>query len=91
MTEPLSNSDINSMLRHINMFVGTYPSDIVPVNRRKYPQAFVINTAPEKTSGDHWTALILSDENAVSSGWDEKLVLWNISSKKIEAEMPCER
>ena len=37
------------------------------------------------------TALILSDENAVSSGWDEKLVLWNISSKKIEAEMPCER
>ena len=37
------------------------------------------------------TALILSGENVVSSGWDEKLVLWNIPSKKIEVEMPCER
>ena len=62
MTEPLSTSDINSMLRHINMFAGTYPSDIVPVIRKKYPQAFVINTAPEMFSGDHWTALILSDD-----------------------------
>jgi len=36
------------------------------------------------------TALILSGENVVSSGWDEKLVSWNISSKKIEVEIPCE-
>ena len=64
-TEPLSTNDINSMLKHIIMFVGTFPSDIVPVYRKKYPQAFVINTAPEKTSGEHWTALILSDNKCL--------------------------
>ena len=47
------------------MFVGTFPSDIVPVYKRQYPQAFVINTAPDKTSGEHWTALILSDDKCL--------------------------
>lgn len=64
-TEPLSTNNINTILNHINMFVGTFPSDIVPVCRRKYPQAFVINTAPDKTSGEHWTALILSDNKCL--------------------------
>ena len=64
-TEPLSTSDINYMLKHIKMFIGTFPSDIVPVYRKNHPQAFVINTAPDKTSGEHWTALILVDNKCL--------------------------
>ena len=65
MSEALSTNDINTMLRHITMFAGTFPSDIVPIQQRKYPQAFVINTAPNRTSGEHWTALILTDSKCL--------------------------
>ena len=57
--KPLTTIDINLALEHAKIFVGTYPSDMVPVARKDSAQAFVINTAPQSTQGEHWTAMIL--------------------------------
>ena len=62
MSQPLTNTNINSFLDHIDGFVGTFPSDIVPIHKKDEPQAFVINTAPDGSSGEHWTALILTKQ-----------------------------
>ena len=57
--KPLTTIDIDLALEHAKIFVGTYPSDMVPVARKDSAQAFVINTAPQSTQGEHWTAMIL--------------------------------
>ena len=65
MSQPLTNTNINSFLDHIDGFVGTFPSDIVPIQKKDEPQAFVINTAPDGSSGEHWTALILTKQKCL--------------------------
>ena len=32
----------------------------------------------------------MDGDKVVSAGWDTKLVLWNLSSMKKEAEVPCD-
>ena len=58
-TAPLTTNDLNSMLKCFDIFVGTFPSDKVPIQETSYPQAFIINTEPDHLDGDHWTALIV--------------------------------
>ena len=58
----LSTVDINSILKCFDTFVGAFPSDMVPIDPKTYPCAFVINTSPNNTDGDHWTALILEKD-----------------------------
>lgn len=56
----LTTSEIDRLLRHVPIYVGTFPADSIPVVGKR-PAAFVINTDPADEPGEHWTAIILKD------------------------------
>ena len=62
-TQPLTTTNLNSMLKNYDIFMGTFPSDQIRIQKSNYPQAFIVNTEPSTSSGEHWTALIVSDKN----------------------------
>ena len=57
----LSTSDINRMLRGVDIFKGTFPSDSIILRSKSQTQAFVINTDRQSSPGSHWVGLIVSD------------------------------
>ena len=57
----LSTSEIDLALNTFAIYKGTYSSDKIPVNKRKYPQAFIVNTARNNSPGEHWIGLIIDE------------------------------
>ena len=64
-TKPLSTINLNSMLKNYDIFMGTFPSDQVQIQKGNFPQAFIVNTKPSVSTGEHWTALIVSDNKCL--------------------------
>ena len=64
-TKALTTTNLNSMLKNYEIFMGTFPSDQVQIQKSSYPQAFIINTEPSTSAGEHWTALIVSDRKCL--------------------------
>lgn len=54
------SDQIEQLLSDVPGFAGVYPSNHIPVVKRR-PAAYVINTAPvpDRYGGDHWVAIIL--------------------------------
>ena len=61
----LSTKDINICLNKFNHFIGAFAADEVFLKNSKLPQSFVINTDNKSESGEHWTALIIEQNNKV--------------------------
>ena len=59
-TKALTTANLNSMLKNYEIFMGTFPSDQIQIQKSIYPQAFIVNTEPGTSDGEHWTALIVS-------------------------------
>ena len=64
-TKPLTTADLNLMLKNYEIFMGTFPSDQIQIQKSGYPQAFIVNTEPSTSVGEHWTALIVSDKKCL--------------------------
>ena len=64
-TKPLTTADLNLMLKNYEIFMGTFPSDQVQIQKSSYPQAFIVNTEPSTSAGEHWTALIVTDKKCL--------------------------
>ena len=64
-TQPLSTINLNTMLKNYEIFMGTFPSDQVSIKKSNNPQAFIVNTAPSASAGEHWTALIVSNKKCL--------------------------
>ena len=64
-TKPLTTTNLNLMLKNFDIFMGTFPSDQIQIQKRCYPQAFIVNTEPSTSVGEHWTALIVSDKKCL--------------------------
>ena len=64
-TKPLTTINLNSMLKNYEIFMGTFPSDQIQIQKSGYPQAFIVNTEPSTSIGEHWTALIVSDKKCL--------------------------
>ena len=64
-TKPLTTTHLNLMLKNFDIFMGTFPSDQIQIQKRCYPQAFIVNTEPSTSVGEHWTALIVSDKKCL--------------------------
>lgn len=63
--EVLTTLDINNALIKYSIFKGTFPADKVPISRLQETQAFIINTAKDDMSGEHWTALIINKKYCI--------------------------
>ena len=59
--EILSTSEIDLALNSFPIYKGTYSSDKIPINNRKSPQAFIVNTARNNSPGEHWIGLICDE------------------------------
>ena len=57
----LSTSEIDLVLNTFAIYKGTYSSDKIPINNRKFPQAFIVNTARNNSPGEHWVGLIVDE------------------------------
>jgi hypothetical protein len=60
----LNSDEIDTLMARYSDYLGTIPSDgiqkyILPKVRKGQKAAFVINTDPERKSGQHWTALYI--------------------------------
>ena len=44
-------------------FLGVFPIDLIPMSAIKYPCSMVINTKPSDHKGEHWVAVVKTDEN----------------------------
>ena len=64
-TNALTTTNLNTMLKNYEIFMGTFPSDQVQIQKSSYPQAFIVNTEPSTSDGEHWTALIVSDQKCL--------------------------
>ena len=64
-TKPLTTTNLNLMLKNYEIFMGTFPSDQIQIQKSGYPQAFIVNTEPSTSVGEHWTALIVSDKKCL--------------------------
>ena len=64
-TKPLTTTNLNLMLKNYEIFMGTFPSDQIQIQKSGYPQAFIVNTEPSTSTGEHWTALIVSDKKCL--------------------------
>ena len=65
LNRPLTTTDINTMLKSYDIFVGAFPSDQIRIQQTSSPQAFIVNTEPRTSAGEHWTALIVSDKQCL--------------------------
>ena len=59
----MNTSEINHILSEINFFIGTFPCDYLPKLIPFRPCSMIVNTDSASESGEHWTAIILLDEN----------------------------
>ena len=57
----LSTSEIDLVLNTFAIYKGTYSSDKIPINNRKFPQAFIVNTARNNSPGENWVGLIVDE------------------------------
>ena len=58
----LSNHDIDSILKPLPFFIGTFSANTIPPIRNfKNPQAMVVNTARLGESGEHWVGLLINE------------------------------
>ena len=64
-TKHLTTTNLNLMLKNYEIFMGTFPSDQIQIQKSGYPQAFIVNTEPSTSAGEHWTALIVSDNDCL--------------------------
>ena len=46
-----------------NNFLGCFPLDLIPISALKHPCCLVINTKPQNHPGEHWVAVIKSENN----------------------------
>lgn len=44
-------------------FLGVFPIDLIPTTALKFPCCLVINTKPSTHPGEHWVAVVKTEEN----------------------------
>lgn len=54
----MDTKEINSILKGISIFGGTFPRDAIPQTEKR-PIAFVVNTDDRKSAGEHWLGIFL--------------------------------
>ena len=60
----MNTFEINAHLKTEKCFLGTYPSDKLPIGRiKKRPLAMVINLDPASLPGSHWVGLFINENN----------------------------
>ena len=64
-TKHLTTTNLNLMLKNYEIVMGTFPSDQIQIQKSGYPQAFIVNTEPSTSVGEHWTALFVSDKKCL--------------------------
>ena len=57
ITNPLTSSQIESLLRKNEFFSGVYACDSIPDIKTR-PCAIIVNTDPADEPGEHWVAMI---------------------------------
>jgi hypothetical protein len=62
MREVLTTSEINSKLNKYDIFKGVFPSDRLKILNTTENQAYIINSEKHNMSGEHWLALIISND-----------------------------
>ena len=60
----MNSKDIDTALRNdkrvSTVFAGVYPSDMLPMDKIRYPSAFVVNYDPSDKEGSHWITIYFS-------------------------------
>ena len=62
----MNTSELKEILKKIdctkNTFSGVYPSDLLPLGVKQYPQSFVANVDTSEKPGTHWVAFYFVDD-----------------------------
>jgi len=53
--------DLNKMLKHNKIFLGTFPCDMLPKNVQ-YPLGIIVNTDTSTQPGSHWVAIFINSK-----------------------------
>lgn len=58
----MDTSEINKSLKRYSIFRGAFACDQIPKLKTR-PVAYIVNTDRAQRSGEHWTAIMLLDNN----------------------------
>ena len=60
----LMTFQIDNFLRKNNNYLGTFPLDRLPDLPKKFPKSIIIKTDQCNKPGDHWIAIVLTEQHA---------------------------
>jgi hypothetical protein len=60
----MDTTTINSLLKNIDGFVGTYPRDMIPLNIKHRPSTMIVNTHTSDKPGEHWVSIVLNKDGS---------------------------
>ena len=75
----MNTIELNDILKkHIDNFIGVFPSDKIPKIPRRRPVSLICNTDPSSKSGKHWVAFYFpNDDSAPIEFFDSYAVSLN--------------